>query len=299
MRARHHLKAGIRGFTLVELLVVIGIIALLIAILLPVLGKAEASARLVKCMSNERQLAQAMLNYLSEQGNRLPPGGDVNDESASGVYFQYTFWLTPITPYLRMNSTTNWTVDQYNNPTLILQCPEANQLWTNSAYPSGYIWHPGVSNTWAVRSWQGSYSYNNWLYAGAMGSGTASNPAPVWNSNPSWPTVPQEWPCSLSMHTSTSLIPVFCDGNRVDVKPPLYSSANPALPPPDLIDSGDSPPNADADQIWSICTNRHAGKVNIAYLDGHVDSVNLQDIWKQIWCNGWVTPSSLPTLPKH
>jgi prepilin-type N-terminal cleavage/methylation domain-containing protein/prepilin-type processing-associated H-X9-DG protein len=71
-----------RAFTLVELLVVLGIIALLAALLLPALGRTKESARATVCLSNLHQIGIALQIYVPENNNKLPVMRDVDTDPA-------------------------------------------------------------------------------------------------------------------------------------------------------------------------------------------------------------------------
>ena len=87
-----------RAFTLVELLVVIGIIAVLVAILLPALSQARKQAKAVNCMANMKSIGQALAIYSGDwKGWTFPPGLGANkprDERWTAVVFKV--WNPPV-----------------------------------------------------------------------------------------------------------------------------------------------------------------------------------------------------------
>lgn len=98
-----------RGFTLVELLVVIGIIALLISILMPALSKARAAGVALSCSNNMRQIGMTALLYQNDNKGRFPARDDYFQDFApgqsegQGAYsYSSVRWFDVLPPYLGM-----------------------------------------------------------------------------------------------------------------------------------------------------------------------------------------------------
>ncbi len=118
-----------RGFTLVELLVVIGIIAILVGILIPALNKARASAKTAWCLSNLRVLGQAAMMYTNTHKGRMPyPTTTLDGPSGNGTYL----WFNVVDPYLAGKADDTRTgVAKYRAYTKFKQCVVYDSLQGN------------------------------------------------------------------------------------------------------------------------------------------------------------------------
>ena len=124
---RRTARAAHGGFTLVELLVVIGIIALLIAVLLPALSRARGLAQSMACLSNLRQLQTCWLMYANDHNGTLPPNLSVYDLSTGapipGLDLRLTWCAGNARADLDTANIEAGYLFPYNRSTAIYHCP--------------------------------------------------------------------------------------------------------------------------------------------------------------------------------
>jgi prepilin-type N-terminal cleavage/methylation domain-containing protein len=167
-----------KGFTLVELLVVIAIIALLMAILLPALGRARAAARRVVCANRIRQTMIAIMAYADFNKDTFPKGamGAPMSSIVKGRGWSQPNWL--------------WDTDyayiaKYLKDTRIMMCTDVPASVKNGIDYQGhrYDGHPYIPN-WLTGDWTGhtyllGYGYMTGHYAQFWDAPTESDQSGV------------------------------------------------------------------------------------------------------------------------
>jgi prepilin-type N-terminal cleavage/methylation domain-containing protein/prepilin-type processing-associated H-X9-DG protein len=177
-----------RGFTLVELLVVITIIAMLMALLVPVVGRVREMARRTQCLNNQRQIGEAMILF-DTKASRLPSAMSVSQPDPNNVVggtpARYLFgWVQGLMPELGRNDTTIsqaaaapyvQVIKTPPNLALVI-CPDDSSKVNAPGGPLSYAVNGGCYKNWKPDSgtnidWRqnGAWNYGNDAYAAWTG----------------------------------------------------------------------------------------------------------------------------------
>ena len=238
-----------RAFTLIELLVVISVIAVLMGILLPVLGRVRKQAQAVRCQANLKQLGMAMQMYLAENEGQFPRRDD--------TVFR---WWERLLHYMDMD-------DNHN----IMLCPVAKRVVKRPEdFPEAVPLSGGKHHAWWVKAladreipeMTGSYGCNGALYS------IPSTSRGYW--------IDDHW--EIPSHIKRpSTVPMILESQWMVTG--MWPDRERTSPPPyDKEATGRYPVHS----AFS-CIDRHNGHVNGLFVDTSIRSVGLKELWTLKW----------------
>jgi prepilin-type N-terminal cleavage/methylation domain-containing protein/prepilin-type processing-associated H-X9-DG protein len=262
-------KARSAAFTLVELLVVIGIIAVLIGILLPALSKARKQANATACLANLRSMNQALSIYFAQNKGHLPY---YNWHPGSADQAWHGYWVGVLGDLKCM-------------PDKVI-CPEARQpLDFNLNTSKGF----GTVNS----AWTGQFqsTATGVMYDTQKFMNLTMDPGGYrvgsYGFNRNLTVDSNKYGTNIARVKQSADVPVFYDCVWVD----NASMDNPTDPsqikqwPTDL--SGKDAAGTTGEDQFRIFIARHGRAINIAMADGSARQVNLTDTYNLWWSPTW------------
>jgi prepilin-type N-terminal cleavage/methylation domain-containing protein/prepilin-type processing-associated H-X9-DG protein len=225
-----------KGFTLIELLTVVAIIAILAAILLPVLAGAKSRARSTQCLNNLRQLQTGWLMYCSENNDGLPNNPKLPEATNSDPAWVYGNVESP-SDATNLDLIRAGLIYSYCGSVAIYGCPASCTLSDNRESPP---------SAYRVRS----YAMNTYMNGQDIGSSHAGLPAGLYRVNTKLTAIAKPGPSSAM---------VFLDESPFSIDDGDFGFSPSGLP-------GYGP----VGEWFNIPATVHRGS-NFTFADGHVE----------------------------
>lgn len=260
-----------KAFSLVELLVVIGIIGILLAVLLPTLGKVRKEAGRAACLNNLRQIAQMTSVYATSNQNNFPinsvlvmkPVGQVREEAYPPPF--YVSLLRSITTDKGPHDPAMlWYPDlqEKYSAASVLHCPSEDSATYQAAVARQFVSVSGANVSWLNSEWKIGSSYS--LNGGVLNKSFDSKFDNCWTGG-------------KRVRESASTVLAY-DGKLHEhmfmVGTPEFTTIKTTVTMWDVLQNNDK-----ISSFWRydfpFDTIRHRGKLNIVFFDGHAITASI------------------------